>query len=244
MDTKQVKGETGGEIRLAAGICGNCFFRLDRLLSGNGEYYYSLWIVDVIPSDFTEEGMEKFIEDNRCIGYGVGGSWHEIIQELAQMIDQYNLGTSPDRVLEYLGDAPDQKGWFVKCASCGQLYVTHNGTFSCEVCGRKKFIHTDDTKRPISAAGIKRMGYRLDNRAIGVKCDEELPSRKMIAYQIVEVFESLLDGKGIKIRCSDEDEERQRDMDENTAKLYGTEYEELVEKVEDILEKVKKEPMK
>ena len=51
------------------------------------------------------------------------------------------------------------------------------------------------------------------------------------ASAIVEVFEDLLEEKGIEIPCQDEVEQRERYDGGNTAKLYGTEYYNLVDKI-------------
>ena len=51
------------------------------------------------------------------------------------------------------------------------------------------------------------------------------------ASAIVEVFEDLLEEKGIEIPCQDEVEPRERYDGGNTAKLYGTEYYNLVDKI-------------
>ena len=51
------------------------------------------------------------------------------------------------------------------------------------------------------------------------------------ASAIVEVFEDLLGEKGIEIPCQDEVEQRERYDGGNTAKLYGTEYYNLVDKI-------------
>lgn len=58
---------------------------------------------------------------------------------------------------------------------------------------------------------------------------------KALATAIVELFEDLLDDKGIEIPCADETEENQRHLNGNTAKLYGTEYGDLIDRVEALL---------
>lgn len=55
--------------------------------------------------------------------------------------------------------------------------------------------------------------------------------------EIVEVFEELLDEKGIEIPCEDETEQRERYLDGNNAKIYGMEYWNLIDKIENLLEK-------
>ena len=58
---------------------------------------------------------------------------------------------------------------------------------------------------------------------------------RSLAEEIVELFEDLLDKKGIDIPCADEDEESVRYDDGNCARLYGMEYWELVDQVEALL---------
>lgn len=56
-----------------------------------------------------------------------------------------------------------------------------------------------------------------------------------LAHEIVELFEQLLEEKGIEVPCSDEAEESERHEGGNVAKLYGMEYAKLVDKVEELL---------
>lgn len=53
-----------------------------------------------------------------------------------------------------------------------------------------------------------------------------------LANEIVELFEELLDEKGIEIPCEDEEEQRDRYNDGNETKIYGMEYWSLVDKIE------------
>ena len=48
--------------------------------------------------------------------------------------------------------------------------------------------------------------------------------RLKLAAEIVELFENLLDEKGIEIPCADEEEQRVRYDGKNDAKVYGMEY--------------------
>lgn len=59
-------------------------------------------------------------------------------------------------------------------------------------------------------------------------------NEKIIA--ILDVFEDLLDSKGIEIPCEDEREQDERHDGGNDAKIYGTEYGELYDAIEKILE--------
>lgn len=67
--------------------------------------------------------------------------------------------------------------------------------------------------------------------------DEEIQERKKnkLATEIVELFEELLDRKGIEIPCDDKDEQKDRYEGNNTAKLYGMEYFNLVSDIQNLL---------
>lgn len=54
-----------------------------------------------------------------------------------------------------------------------------------------------------------------------------------LATDIVELFEDLLDKKGIDIPCADEAEQTERD--DSNARLYGMEYWSIVDDVEALL---------
>lgn len=56
-----------------------------------------------------------------------------------------------------------------------------------------------------------------------------------LAHEIVELFEDLLDRKGIEIPCDDETEQKNRYEDGNDAKLYGMEYWDLVDQVKNLI---------
>ena len=56
-----------------------------------------------------------------------------------------------------------------------------------------------------------------------------------LAYAVVDAFEDLLDEKNIEIPCTDHFEEEERHHEGNVAKIYGTEYCDLIMKVMDIL---------
>lgn len=58
-------------------------------------------------------------------------------------------------------------------------------------------------------------------------------NEKVIA--ILEVFEDLLDSKGIEIPCEDEQEQKERYDGGNETKIYGSEYGELYDAIEKIL---------
>ena len=67
------------------------------------------------------------------------------------------------------------------------------------------------------------------------QCCEEISeevntmNEKVIA--ILDVFEDLLDSKGIEIPCEDEREQDERHDGGNDAKIYGTEYGELYDAI-------------
>lgn len=67
--------------------------------------------------------------------------------------------------------------------------------------------------------------------------DEETKEEKKnkLATEIVELFEELLDKKGIEIPCEDETEQKERYEGNNVAKLYGMEYFNLVSDVQNLL---------
>jgi len=54
------------------------------------------------------------------------------------------------------------------------------------------------------------------------------------AIDIIEIFDDFLREKGIKVPCEDENEEAERTED-NDAALYGTEYSNLVDKIENVI---------
>lgn len=56
-----------------------------------------------------------------------------------------------------------------------------------------------------------------------------------LAYAVVDAFEDLLDEKNIEIPCADHFEEEERHHEGNDAKIYGTEYCDLIMKVMDVL---------
>lgn len=56
-----------------------------------------------------------------------------------------------------------------------------------------------------------------------------------LAHEIVDIFEQLLEEKGIEVPCKDATEQDVRHDGGNTAKLYGMEYANLVDKIESLL---------
>ena len=70
----------------------------------------------------------------------------------------------------------------------------------------------------------------------GVKnCDDVEAQKNAHATEIVELFEELLDEKGIDIPCSDKEEQESRYDGGNVARLYGMEYFNLVGAVQNLL---------
>lgn len=59
--------------------------------------------------------------------------------------------------------------------------------------------------------------------------------KNKLATEIVELFEELLDKKGIEIPCEDATEQKERYDGNNVAKLYGMEYFDLVSNVQSLL---------
>ena len=60
-------------------------------------------------------------------------------------------------------------------------------------------------------------------------------TRKEVVSGILDCFEELLDKLEITIHCADADEEKERKMNDNSARLYGMEYWSLYEQIEDLL---------
>lgn len=58
-----------------------------------------------------------------------------------------------------------------------------------------------------------------------------------LAFYVVDIFEDLLDEKGIDIPCADSSEEDDRRKNESAARIYDTEYGDLVDRVEALLKK-------
>lgn len=79
--------------------------------------------------------------------------------------------------------------------------------------------------------------YVKELREIQNLTDEEIQEKKKnkLATEIVELFEELLDRKGIEIPCDDKDEQKDRYEGNNTAKLYGMEYFNLVSDIQNLL---------
>lgn len=65
-----------------------------------------------------------------------------------------------------------------------------------------------------------------------MKCTE-----RDLAFYVVDIFEDLLDKKDIDVPCADSSEEDDRRKNENAARIYGTEYGDLVDRVEALLKK-------
>lgn len=64
-------------------------------------------------------------------------------------------------------------------------------------------------------------------------------TERNLAFYVVDIFEDLLDEKDIDIPCADSSEEEDRHENENAARIYGTEYGDLVDRVEALLKKNK-----
>ena len=67
------------------------------------------------------------------------------------------------------------------------------------------------------------------------------PTAKDLAFSVVDIFEDLLDEKEIEIPCADAHEEEDRHDHENTAKIYGTEYWYLIDRIEELLKREMKD---
>lgn len=58
-----------------------------------------------------------------------------------------------------------------------------------------------------------------------------------LAFYVVDIFEDLLDEKDIDIPCADSSEEDDRRENESAARIYGTEYGDLVNRIEELLKR-------
>ena len=61
------------------------------------------------------------------------------------------------------------------------------------------------------------------------------------AIDIMEIFEDLLDDKEIDVPCEDSQEESERRFNECSARVYGSEYGILIDKIENRLETLKED---
>lgn len=79
--------------------------------------------------------------------------------------------------------------------------------------------------------------YVKELRKIQNLTNEEIQEEKKnkLATEIVELFEELLDKKGIEIPCDDEYEQKDRYEGNNAANLYGMEYFNLVSDIQNLL---------
>lgn len=73
-----------------------------------------------------------------------------------------------------------------------------------------------------------------------IKCEkqsiiDDTINKEHLAEDIIDIFENLLDEKNIEIPCNDPVEEEIRHDDGNDAKIYGTEYFDLVAQVRELL---------
>ena len=62
-----------------------------------------------------------------------------------------------------------------------------------------------------------------------------MDKKRELAAQIIDLFDDLLYQKGIEIPCEDKQEQSDCHDHENTAKLYGMEYWNLLDRVEKLL---------
>ena len=54
---------------------------------------------------------------------------------------------------------------------------------------------------------------------------------KELTYSIIDLFEDLLEEKGIEIPCKDPSEESERKADDFSSNIYGSEYYDLQDKI-------------
>lgn len=82
---------------------------------------------------------------------------------------------------------------------------------------------------------LRRIQSLTDEEIEENKRLKEEERKKNLAIDIVELFEDLLDEKGIEIPCTDEVEQKDRYEDGNDAKLYGMEYWNLIDTIQAML---------
>lgn len=68
--------------------------------------------------------------------------------------------------------------------------------------------------------------------------NKEMSNNREIACDIVELFDELLNQKGIEIPCESQHEEAERHLGNNEAKLYGLEFWNLVDQIQSILDDI------
>lgn len=68
-----------------------------------------------------------------------------------------------------------------------------------------------------------------------------MDAKREMACYIVDMFDDLLEEKGIVIPCADESDEQDRFDSDSLACLYGMEYWNLVDRVEALLNELKAE---
>ena len=66
---------------------------------------------------------------------------------------------------------------------------------------------------------------------------KDTKNAKEMSMNIMDAFEEFLEEHGITISCKDKDEERERNEDECSARIYGSKYYELESRIQEILEK-------
>ena len=82
---------------------------------------------------------------------------------------------------------------------------------------------------------LRRIQNLTDEEIEENKRLKEEERKKNLAIDIVELFDDLLDEKGIEIPCKDEVEQKNRYEDGNDAKLYGMEYWNLIDIIQAML---------
>ncbi len=105
------------------------------------------------------------------------------------------------------------------------------------------YFHTSNLRKHTYSVLITdhfREELTLIYEADFIKCEkqsiiDDAINKEHLAEDIVDVFENLLDEKNIEIPCNDPTEEEHRHDDGNDAKIYGTEYFDLVAQVRELL---------
>lgn len=94
---------------------------------------------------------------------------------------------------------------------------------------------TDPARYTIRQKDLPKLFEKVNEFTFNSRIKYEEEQKKNLALDIVELFENLLDEKGIEIPCADETEQRDRYEGGNDAKLYGMEYWNIIDTIQTML---------
>lgn len=101
---------------------------------------------------------------------------------------------------------------------------------------KKLFLFKDDSDilntLETQAEEVKEL--KVPEKLPGYSVDGKLYTHD-IAANVTDLFEDLLADKGIVVPCASEDEEKDREDTEDAASLYGSEYSDLIDEVENLI---------